>query len=369
MFRLASFVFKAIVLVSLLTACSLPRGAALQSEILSKSRASNSELAVYHVTKSFLPIVADWPTTGLIGSSRWLQHTHRGNTPIIAVADTIRLIIWDNEENSLLSAPGQKIIPIENIMVSSAGTIFVPYLDRVKIAGLSEEAARLKIQDKLESIIPSAQVQLTAVPGSNRSVSLVGGVASPGSYQITDPHFTILNLISQGGGALPSMKNPHVRLIRAGRVYTTSLDRIYKSPSLDSILKGGDKIIIERDKRFFRSLGAASKEQIIYFEEDEISALDAMALVGGITDSRANPKGILIMREYSSNAVRNNGSGPSNTRSVFVIDLTSSDGLFSAGQFAINSNDTVLVTESPLTAVNTVFGIIGSVFGIVKKVE
>lgn len=67
--------------------------------------------------------------------------------------------------------------------------------------------------------------------------------------------------------------------------------------------------------------------------------------------------------------VRPDNSGPSNARSIFVIDLTSSDGLFSASKFAINSNDTILITESPLTAVNTVFGIIGSVFGIVSRIE
>ena len=369
MLRLMPLIFKTIVLMTLLTACSLPRGAALQSEILSKSKTANSELAVYPVTKSFLPIVADWPATGIKSSAGWLRHTHNGHTSVIAVADRIRLVIWDNEENSLLTAPQQKVIPIENIIVSPEGSIFVPYLDQVKIAGISDEAARQKIQAKLEKISPSAQVQLSSIPGTHRSVSLVGGVVGPGNYQIVDPHFTVLNLISQGGGSSPTLSNPQVRLIRAGRVYTTSLSSIYADPSLDSVLKGGDKVIVQRDERFFRSLGAAAKEQIIYFEEDEVTALDAMALIGGITDSRANPKGILILREYPNNAVRNNGSGPSNARSVFVIDLTSSDGLFSAGRFAINSNDTVLVTESPLTAVNTVFGIIGSVFGIAKSVD
>jgi len=89
-----------------------------------------------------------------------------------------------------------------------------------------------------------------------------------------------------------------------------------------------------------------------------------MSLIGGISDSRANPKGILILREYPEAAVSKDMSGPSNARSVFVIDLTSSDGLFSAGRFAINSNDTVLVSEAPLATVNTIFGVIGSIFGI-----
>lgn len=353
----------------LLAACSLPRGAPLQSEILSKSTAQNTELAVYKVTKSFLPTVAKWPETNTSGSGRWLQYERADYTPIIAVGDTVKLVIWDSDENSLLTSPEQKLIPIDNILVSPSGTIFVPYLDQIKISGLSDDTARLKIQTQLETIIPSAQVQLTTIAGVKRSVSLVSGVSNPGNYPIIDPHYTILNLISQGGGASSGLRNPQVRLIRAGRSYTSSLDNIIANPSLDTVLKGGDKVIIQNDERYFRSLGAASKEQLIYFEKGSISALDAMALIGGLSDNRANPKGILILREYPNNAVRNDGSGPGNTRSVFVIDLTSSDGLFSAGRFAINSKDTVLVTESPLTAVNTVFGIIGSVFGIAIRVN
>jgi polysaccharide biosynthesis/export protein len=367
MSRLPQLLTRMFVLLFVLSACSLPRGAALQSEILSKSKTQNPELAVYQVTKSFLPVVASWPKTGTTGSGRWLKHEHRGYTPIIAPGDLIKLVIWDSEENSLLTAPEQKVIPIDNLQVSPNGTIFVPYLEQIKIAGLSDEAARSKIQKQLESIIPSAQVQLASTPGTNRSVSLIGGVASPGRYPIVNPHYTVLNLVSQGGGAIPSLRNPQVRLIRSERVYTISLDGILSDPSLDSVLKGGDKVVVQNDNRYFRSLGAASKEQLVYFEEDNISALDAMALVGGLSDSRANPQGILVLREYPETAVRKSGTGPGNARTVFVIDLTSSDGLFSAGRFAINSNDTVLVTESPLTAVNTVFGIIGSVFGIATR--
>ena len=353
----------------LVTACSLPRGAALQSEILSHDNDENPEMAVYSVTRDFLPILAAWPRTGTAGSTGWISHKHIGATSIIASGDKVNLIIWDNDENSLLTAPGQKVINIENITVSPNGTIFIPYLEHVKISGLSDEAARGKIQSQLADIIPSAQVQLTTTAGMNRSVSLVGGVSGPGTYPIIDPHFTVLNLISQGGGVSASLRNPHITLIRAGRTYRSSLDRIVKNPSLDSILKGGDKVIVQNDARFFRSLGAASNEQLIHFGSDRLSALDAMSLIGGISDSRANPKGILILREYPHKTIRSDNSGPGHARTIFVIDLTSSDGLFSAGRFEINSEDTVLVTESPLTTANTVFGLIGSIFGIASTIR
>ncbi|MFK5996552.1 MAG: polysaccharide biosynthesis/export family protein [Rhodobacterales bacterium] len=365
--RLPLSLFKTFVFIFSLAACSLPRGAALQSEILTKSETASPDLAVYRVTKSFLPVVANWPKTGARIRHNWPRHNHGPNTPLIAAGDSVKLAIWDNQKNSLLTAPEQKVIQIDNVQVSQQGAIFVPYLGQIKIAGLSTEAARLKIKTKLETISPSAQLQLTGTQGSKRSVSLIGGAAAPGPYPVSDPHFSVLNLISEAGGASPGLRNPQVKLIRKGQTYSTSLDRIISTPSMDTVLRGGDKIIIENDPRYFRSLGAAAKEQIINFETDNISALDAMSLIGGLSDTRANPKGILILRQYPERAVRKDNSGPPNARAVFVIDLTSSDGLFSAGRFAVNSQDTVLVTEAPLTAVNTVFGVIGSIFGIASQ--
>lgn len=360
----------ALVILLALAACSLPRGAPLQSELISASKqAENPNLAVYSVTKSFLPVVASWPTARHNKTAQWISHKHRGAVSVIVPGDTVSLTIWDSGENSLLTASTQKVTQIDNILVSPGGTIFVPYVNKIKIAGMSTDSARAKIQTKLSTVIPSAQVQLTTTAGMKHSVSLVGGVKTPGLFPINDPHFTVLNLISMGGGVAENLNNPHVKLIRAGRTYGSSLDRIVKNPSLDSVLAGGDKVILQEDERYFRSLGAASKEQLFYFEEDNITALDAMALVGGLSERRADPKGILVLREYASNAVRADDTGPDNERSIFVIDLTSSDGLFSAGRFAIHSNDTLLITESPVTAINTVFGLIGSVFGIAANVN
>jgi polysaccharide biosynthesis/export protein len=89
--------------------------------------------------------------------------------------------------------------------------------------------------------------------------------------------------------------------------------------------------------------------------------------MGGVSDARADPQGILVMREYPAAAVRQDGSGPGKTRMVFAIDLTSADGLFSAGRFQINSGDLVYATESPFTAAQTIFGLVDGGFAVVNQ--
>ena len=355
--------------LAMLAGCGgLPRGDGLSSEILSHADARDADFAVYQVDRDLLGRLAHWPQTGRAPYYGWIRQQPPTSGPTIAPGDRINLSIWDSEENSLLTAPGQKTIAMTELIVADDGQIFVPYIEHVPVRGLSAERARQRIQQQLEAILPAAQVQLSVMPGRKNAVDLVGGVEKPGNYPLDGDHFTVLNLISLGGGVPSSLRNPLVRLIRGGRVYAISLARLYGDPSLDTSLRGGDKVIVEADSRYFLALGAANKEQIVYFPQDQLSALDAMSMIGGISDSRANPQGILILRQYPDSALgRDEKHGPGKARVVFVIDLTSADGLFSAGQFQVHPGDTVLVTESAVTAAQSVFGLIGRAFGISKN--
>ena len=179
-----------------------------------------------------------------------------------------------------------------------------------------------------------------------------------------DNDFSVLSAISSGGGVSTSIQNPQVKLVRGHDIYSTSVARLYEDPRLDTRLRGGDKVIVEADRRYFLSLGAAGQEAQHPFNRDSVSALDALAIIGGVNDSRANPQGILILREYPTSAVSTDSSGPGKEQVVFTLDLTTSDGLFSARNFHIHSGDLVLATESPLTSTRTVLSVVGSIFGV-----
>jgi polysaccharide export outer membrane protein len=136
-----------------------------------------------------------------------------------------------------------------------------------------------------------------------------------------------------------------------------------------SALRGGDKVYVESDERYFLALGAAGREAQLPFVQERTSAMDALAQIGGLNDVRADAQGILVLREYPSSALRSDGSGPPKPRMVFVIDLTSADGLFSAGEFMLQNKDIVMVAESPVTSTQTVLSMVGSVFGIVRSAQ
>ncbi|WP_432817262.1 polysaccharide biosynthesis/export family protein [Sulfitobacter sp. JB4-11] len=338
----------------------------MEKEILQAADAPNPEIAIYPVTRAFLPSVAKWPRNGSRSYS-WIGHSHGANAQIIRPGDRLNLLIWDSGENSLLTGPDERVASLPDMRVTEAGAIFVPYVGKIQVSGRTPDSARQLVQRQLEDIVPSAQVQLSMVEGRGNSIDLVGGVNSPGNIVMPDQDFSVLAAISAGGGVEPSMENPQVKLVRGHNIYATSISRLYDNPRLDTRLRGGDKVIVEADRRYFLSLGAAGREAQHSFNRDDVSALDALAIIGGVNDSRADPEGILILREYPSSAVQAGTRGPRNTRVVFTLDLTSSDGLFSARNFHIQSGDLVLATESPLTDTRTIIGLVGSAFGVISS--
>jgi polysaccharide export outer membrane protein len=353
-----------------LGACNAPRGAGFQSEVLAAhntTKGPNGEpvydFSVFPVTRASLPVLNAWPVNKT-RSYAWINHTEQPASLMIAPGDMLSITIFDAEENSLLTGPGQRVVNLQSVPVGSDGRIFLPFVGNMKVSGMAPDTARQRIQDTLINTVPSAQVLLNVEPGRGNTANLVSGVRAPGVYPLPDRNVSLLSLLSLGGGVDAGLSNPQVRLFRGNRTYGISLDRLFDEPALDTTIQGGDRVLIEADERYFLSLGATTTESLHPFPKEKVSALDAMSIVGGLSDARANPQGILILREYPASALRPGAeptsAGPPQDRVVFTIDLTRADGLFSAGNFMIQPGDLVYATESPLGASASVLSIFGA---------
>jgi polysaccharide biosynthesis/export protein len=366
--RTLIFMLSAISLALLPVACSrLPSGAPVSEEILAQSAEVDASFALYAVNRAFLPTVAHWPATGKQERLAWIQASRGSKSQILQPGDTLTLRIWDSSDNSLLTSPEQKMVQLQDVRVAVNGTIFMPYVGNVNVLGLTPDLAREQLQDQLESIVPSAQLQLDMKEGRNNSVDLVSGVANPGTYPMPDRNYSVMGIISAGGGISATLNNPQIRLVRGQNIYGTSVDALLNNPRLDTLLRGGDQIFVEEDERYFLSFGATGTEDLHTFTKDTLSAMDAVSITGGIQDSRADPQGLLVLREYPAEALAPGQRGPRHQRVVFTLDLTSADGLFSARKFQINPDDLVIATESPINDALTVSNIIGNFFGVFSR--
>lgn len=352
----------------ILTACSsLPGGAPSSRRFLAQSQTAEADFALYQVNRAFLATVAHWPVSGSQENLNWIGASQGARNQIIQPGDKLYIRVWDSSDNSLLTSTDQKEIELQNVVVAANGSIFMPYVGNISVIGLTPDLAREELQASLEAIVPSVQVQLNMLEGRNNSVDLVSGVLNPGTYPMPDRNYTVMGLISAGGGISDRLNNPQIRLMRGGGIYGTSVDNLLNNPSNDTLLRGGDRVFVEEDARRFLSFGATGTEAAHIFTRDRMSAMDAIAVMGGVNDAKADPKGLLVLREYDADAVRPGNRGPRMTRVVFTIDLTTPDGLFSARNFQINPDDLVMATESPINDVITISGIVGNFFGLFSK--
>ena len=116
-------------------------------------------------------------------------------------------------------------------------------------------------------------------------------------------------------------------------------------------------------------LGASREQKLVYFEKERMNALDALSAAGGLNPGRADPQGILILREYHPRDLTPGPRGPDMQQVIFSVDMTNADGLFAARQFQIMPNDTLMATESPITAAQTIMGLFGTVIGVTSSVN
>ena len=114
----------------LLAACSLPRGTGMEREIIGRAGDAEANFAVYPVTRAFLPTLAEWPVTGE-PDLNWITTSTGSRSQVIAPGDMVSISIWDSNENSLLTAPEQRVVGLEEMRVSASGTIFMPYMGSV----------------------------------------------------------------------------------------------------------------------------------------------------------------------------------------------------------------------------------------------
>ncbi|WP_236737030.1 polysaccharide biosynthesis/export family protein [Palleronia pelagia] len=350
-------IFAALLLAAL-AGCSLPRGAALQSEISRPANADTADYAFYQVSRALLPTVQAWPAVNVTRTDGWPRSAHGSMGQLIQPGDVVTITVWDSSENSLLTGTEERQTSLGDMTVTPGGTVFIPYVGSVRVAGQSPEVARRVIQNQLNEVAPSSQVQLMLREGQNNAVTVAAGVASPGVFPMQDRNLSVLRLLGQAGGVAPTLRNPLIRLQRGQRNYATSLKTLYENPQANTLVRPGDTILVEEDDRYFLSIGAAGREDLVYFPRDHVTALEAVALIGGLTETRADPEGVLVLREYPVSALAAGVRGPRKTRVVFSIDMTTADGLFSAKNLQIMPGDVVLATESPVSSIQVALGLL-----------
>jgi polysaccharide export outer membrane protein len=348
------------VLLVAVGSCGLPRTGPNKNEIFSSSVQRKGNAFIVTVNDrviqytSVAPVVdfdAKFKSAGKIGSD------------LIRPGDVLGLRIWENVTDGLLSGVGTNSTDLQEIQVDATGSIFVPYAGRIKAAGNTPEQLREIITRKLDAQTPDPQVVVRRLAGDGSSVSVMGGVGSQGVYAIEGATRTLTAMLAKAGGITIEPEVAQIQVTRGNMTGKAWLNDLYENPKSDIALRPGDRIFVKEDSRSFTALGATGTQTRIPFASQKLSAIEALAQVGGLSSNLADPTGVFIFREEPAeiaNALLGRADLVGNQRFAYVLDLTEPNGMFVGRDFIIRDGDTVYVTEAPFVQWNKTLSVLNS---------
>ncbi|MCL7407577.1 polysaccharide biosynthesis/export family protein [Marivivens donghaensis] len=337
---------------SLLGACGLPRSGPNKAEIFAGSVMREGDAFVLIVDDRVNRIASVSPALGFSSS---LENAAILGSDVISAGDVLGLTIWENVDDGLLVPQGQNATVLNELQVDGAGFIYVPYAGRVRAAGNSPERIRQIITEKLAEQTPEPQVQVRRLAGDGATVTVSGRVGGQGVYPIERPTRTLSSMIAAAGGVAIQPEIAQITVIRGDASGTIWYEDLFDHPAADIALRAGDQIYVKEDSRTFTALGATGSQSRVPFESKAISAIEALATVGGLQTAAADPTGVFVFRNEPAeiaNQLLARTDLVGTQRVVYVLDLTQPNGMFMARDFAIRDGDTVYVTEAPFVQFN-----------------
>jgi polysaccharide export outer membrane protein len=143
---------------------------------------------------------------------------------------------------------GEKDLP-PDYQIASDGTVDLPYIHTVKVAGNEPQQVAKLIRDKLikDKILTDPSVIVTVKEYNSKRITVLGQVQKPGSFPLT-PGLSLIQAISLAGGLNAIANRDRVNLTRrtkGGRhTVVLSIEAITDGRSPDLPLQAGDAIYV-----------------------------------------------------------------------------------------------------------------------------
>ncbi|GGH15417.1 polysaccharide biosynthesis/export family protein [Mucilaginibacter phyllosphaerae] len=166
----------------------------------------------------------------------------------------IRYIV-DEVPTSATSSGGGTAGTGQTYQVDEDGTVALPTLGHIQVAGLTRPQATKLIEDLYrKNLLKDPIIELKVI---NLRVILFGEVKSPGNIPLIKDNTTLVDVIGQAGGLTPAANEKNIKIIR-GKGKTQSVTQIDLS-DLSSLsdtrinLQNGDIIYVAQNKRAIRT--------------------------------------------------------------------------------------------------------------------
>ncbi|MEG9544802.1 polysaccharide biosynthesis/export family protein [Mannheimia sp. HC-2023] len=360
--------FFTLITLTLLSACSsLPTSGPSYSEVLkSNEKAAETNLPEVNLIK------LDNITAQNLYQAQQAQRFSGfddsmgsgGYAGTVNVGDVLEISIWEAPPAVLFggtfSTEGQgsgHLTQLPPQMVNKNGTITVPFIGNMKVAGKTPEAVQSQIVGALsrKANQPQALVRIASNLSSDVTVVRQGNsIRMP----LSANNERILDAVAAVGGTSENIEDVTVRLTRGNKVRSMAFETLIADPSQNIVLRSGDVVALMNTPYSFTGLGAVGNNQQVRFSSKGITLAEAIGKMGGLIDERSDPRGVFVFRhipftqlDYNDQSLwREKGyTEGMDVPTVYQVNLLEPQSMFLLQRFPVQDKDIVYVSNAPLS--------------------
>lgn len=324
-----------------------------------------------------------------------------GRALTAAPGDVLSVRIFERYEGSTFpTIQNDSAADLGNKIVTPEGTIEVPYVGTVQVAGLRPREIERAIAAKLADKTKEPQVLVDFVADRTNTVMVSGDVKNPGRISLIEGLRTVGDAINRAGGPLePPLRPRRTKKEReeqeyeesqskksassgdSGGVVPTSANPLFDEPKvpitgpwqlevvvrrkgqvilakqLSELMAGGDigiekgdEIVLRPNTQVVTVLGAVARAGNVQIKKPDMSLAETLGSVEGMVDLRSNKTGLYVFRMGDIE------TNPNARARIFRLDFMQPSSVFVAQQFVMQPHDVVFVANAPLREYDKIMG-------------